>query len=89
MRAGAGRIYNVKNHRAGLTGPEGELSLVYRVLAVGDTVGATGLDYLDKNLRRIKRELGADFIVVNGENANVVGPRPSSWTPYWPRGRTR
>ena len=45
--------------------------MTYRVLAVGDVVGATGLDYIEKNLSRIRRELGADFVVVNGENANV------------------
>ena len=50
--------------------------MTYRVLAVGDVVGATGLDYIEKNLSRIRRELGADFVVVNGENANVVGATP-------------
>ena len=50
--------------------------MTYRVLAVGDVVGATGLDYIEKNLARIKKEVGADFIVVNGENANVVGATP-------------
>ena len=39
-------------------------------------VGNPGLDFAAKNLRRIKKEVGADFVVVNGENANVVGITP-------------
>lgn len=50
--------------------------MLFRVLAVGDVVGNTGLDFLSKNLRGIRRQLGADFVVVNGENANVVGVTP-------------
>jgi metallophosphoesterase (TIGR00282 family) len=50
--------------------------MLFRVLAVGDVVGNTGLDYLSKNLKGIRRQLGADFVVVNGENANVVGVTP-------------
>ena len=47
--------------------------MLFRILAVGDVVGNPGLDFAAKNLRRIKKEVGADFVVVNGENANVVG----------------
>ena len=50
--------------------------MLFRILAVGDVVGNPGLDYAAKNLRRIKKEVGADFVVVNGENANVVGVTP-------------
>ena len=50
--------------------------MLFRVLAVGDVVGNPGLDFAAKNLKRIKKELGADFTVVNGENANVVGVTP-------------
>ncbi|MEG1633973.1 MAG: TIGR00282 family metallophosphoesterase [Oscillospiraceae bacterium] len=50
--------------------------MLFKILAVGDVVGNPGLDFLTKNLRNIKRETGADFIVVNGENANVVGVTP-------------
>ena len=50
--------------------------MIFRVLAVGDVVGNPGLDYLTKNLKTLRRSLGADFVVVNGENANVVGATP-------------
>ena len=50
--------------------------MLFRILAVGDVVGNPGLDFAAKNLRRIKKEVGADFVVVNGENANVVGVTP-------------
>ena len=41
------------------------------VLAVGDVVGRAGCDYLcaGGRLRRIRDQLGADFVVVNGENS--------------------
>ena len=48
----------------------------YKILAVGDTVGPPGLEYIQRRLRSIRRELEADFVVVNGENANVVGCTP-------------
>lgn len=47
-----------------------------KILAVGDVCGEPGLDYLTKNLRRLRSELELDFVVVNGENANVVGITP-------------
>ena len=50
--------------------------MLFRLLAVGDVVGAPGLDFAAKNLKRIRKELGADFVAVNGENANVVGVTP-------------
>lgn len=50
--------------------------MLFRILAVGDVVGNPGLDFLTKNLKRIRKELGADFVAVNGENANVVGVTP-------------
>ena len=50
--------------------------MAYRVLAVGDTVGSPGLEYVRRQLRAIRRELNADFVCVNGENANVVGVTP-------------
>jgi len=49
----------------------------FRVLAVGDVVGNPGLERIRRNLRRLKRETGADFVVVNGENAAVVGITPN------------
>lgn len=49
----------------------------FKALAIGDVVGTPGLDFLNRNLKRIRRELGADFVVVNGENTNVVGATPT------------
>ncbi len=40
-------------------------------------VASPGLEKLRRNLRQLKRRLGADFVVVNGENAAVVGITPS------------
>lgn len=51
--------------------------MIFRVLAVGDVVGNPGLDYLTKHLKSIRKTMGADFVVVNGENANVVGITPA------------
>ena len=49
----------------------------FRVLAVGDVVGNPGLERVRRNLRQLKRKTGADFTVVNGENAAVVGITPN------------
>ena len=49
----------------------------FKVLAVGDVVGNPGLDRVRRNLRQLKRKTGADFTVVNGENAAVVGLLPN------------
>ena len=51
--------------------------MIYNILAVGDVVGAPGLRFLQQKLRGIKRLYGADFCVVNGENAAVVGITPN------------
>ena len=48
----------------------------FKVLAVGDVVGAPGLERIRRHLRNLKRRVGADFVVVNGENAAVVGITP-------------
>ena len=48
----------------------------FRVLCVGDVVGNPGLNEIRKNLRKLIRTTGADFTVVNGENAAVVGITP-------------
>jgi metallophosphoesterase (TIGR00282 family) len=47
------------------------------ILAIGDVCGKGGLDMLSKRLRGLKRELGIDFTVVNGENAAGRGLTPS------------
>ena len=48
----------------------------FKVLAVGDVVGNPGLDRISRSLRYLKRKTGADFTIVNGENAAVVGMTP-------------
>lgn len=47
-----------------------------KVLCVGDVVGRPGMDRICRSLRQLKRQLAADFIIVNGENAAVVGMTP-------------
>ena len=47
-----------------------------KVLAVGDVVGGPGMKRIDQSLRQLKRQTGANFVVVNGENAAVVGMTP-------------
>lgn len=47
-----------------------------KILAVGDICGEPGLEYLEKHLREYRREKDIGFVVVNGENANVVGITP-------------
>lgn len=48
----------------------------FKVLAVGDVVGGPGMDRVCRSLRQLKRQTEADFVVVNGENASVVGMTP-------------
>ena len=43
-----------------------------KILAVGDVVGRRSIEYLSKTLRRTAASLGADFVVVNGENASEI-----------------
>ena len=50
--------------------------MALRVLTVGDVEGNPGMDRIRKSLRRLIRQTGADFTVVNGENASVVGITP-------------
>ena len=47
-----------------------------KILAVGDVVGNPGMDRICRSLRKLKKDTGADFVVVNGENASVVGMTP-------------
>lgn len=49
----------------------------FKVLTVGDVVGNPGLDRVRRCLRQMKRKTGADFVVVNGENAAILGITPS------------
>ena len=47
-----------------------------KILAVGDICGEPGLEFLDKRLKGFRADNNIDFVVVNGENANVVGVTP-------------
>jgi len=47
-----------------------------RVLAVGDVVGDSGLDFLCSHLPALRRMYGVHFTVVNGENAASNGLLP-------------
>ena len=49
----------------------------WKVLCVGDVVGDPGMDRISRSLRYLKRKCGADFVIVNGENASVVGMTPA------------
>ena len=49
----------------------------FKVLAVGDVVGNPGMDRIRRSLRFLKQKTGADFVIVNGENAAVVGMTPN------------
>ena len=48
----------------------------FKVLCVGDVVGNPGMERIRRSLRYLKRQTGADFVIVNGENAAVVGLTP-------------
>ena len=48
----------------------------FKVLAVGDVVGNPGMERIRRSLRKLKKQTGADFVIVNGENAAVVGITP-------------
>lgn len=50
--------------------------MLLNILAVGDVVGDGGLDFLSRNLRKLRREHEAHFTIVNGENASMVGITP-------------
>ena len=47
-----------------------------KLLAVGDVVGGPGMERIRRSLRYLRRKTEADFVVVNGENAAVVGIIP-------------
>ena len=50
--------------------------MILRVLAVGDVVGESGLDFLCRHLPALRKLHGAHFTVVNGENAASNGLLP-------------
>ena len=45
----------------------------YRILAVGDVVAQSGVQFLKKKLRAVQNRYEINFTVVNGENAQMVG----------------
>ena len=47
-----------------------------KILAVGDVVGGPGMERIRRSLRYLKRKTQADFVIVCGENASVVGMTP-------------
>ena len=49
----------------------------FKVLCVGDVVGNPGMERIRRSLRYLKRKTEADFVIVNGENAAVVGITPN------------
>lgn len=48
----------------------------FKLLAVGDVVGIPGMERIRRSLPYLKRRYAPDFVVVNGENASVVGMTP-------------
>ena len=42
------------------------------VLIIGDVTSPGGIEHLKKNLWRVRREVGADLCIVNGENAAFI-----------------
>ena len=50
--------------------------MILRILAVGDVVGQSGLDFLRRHLPALRKLHGIHFTVVNGENAASNGLLP-------------
>ncbi len=50
--------------------------MIINVLAVGDVVGESGVEYLSRHLRSLKKHHGVHFTVVNEENVSGVGILP-------------
>lgn len=50
-----------------------------KLLAIGDVVGEVAVSYLRRTLPAIRRELGADLVIANGENAaDIHGISPNA-----------
>lgn len=53
-----------------------------KILSIGDVVSSQGCEYLRQELPKLKRELGADIVIVNGENSatgNGITPRSADY----------
>ncbi len=48
-----------------------------KILAIGDVVGELGVSAIERNLQLLKRKYSADFVVINGENTDLVGILPA------------
>ena len=47
------------------------------ILAVGDVVGKSGLNYLHRRLRKLRQQYQVDFTIANGENTSGTGITPA------------
>ncbi|MBE6694409.1 MAG: YmdB family metallophosphoesterase [Ruminococcaceae bacterium] len=43
-----------------------------KILAIGDVVGRVAVEHLSKKLYGVRAQLGADFVIANGENASEI-----------------
>jgi metallophosphoesterase (TIGR00282 family) len=43
-----------------------------KILAIGDVTSPKGVEHLKNSLWKVRRDLGADFCIVNGENASFL-----------------
>ncbi len=47
------------------------------ILFIGDIVGAEAARWVASRVPRLREELALDWVIVNGENCGVTGPRPN------------
>ena len=58
-----------------------------KILTIGDVIGTKSVEYLGKNLWQTRSRLGADLVVVNGENAaDIYGIGQSHANDLWAAG---
>ncbi len=43
-----------------------------KILAIGDIVGTKSIEYLRESLWKLRRQMGFDFVIANGENATDI-----------------